>query len=360
MTHLALAPPGAELLRFTRMTGSSIAALDAASWVTDFLNAAYYRRPAGDRDVDDLRLASCILTTYWYRKPPHHRLRLADLRAFHRAFGRERFAAAGHSRGTLSRNGLLEGAGRLLGDWFAAAYADDDRRGWGIAFQSSQARDAYDPACRMSLADIGRLTPEQAAPAEQVWHTYPAVEMPSAPAVVAALTAPHTWPDFASELGRFTPLRVGGLDGQSFEIEVAAGTEAGRPVFTRGYVTVTRLVTPADPAGLAAWFAALEEGLARYGHDEPRAVPRGATPLVGFDLTTHEGHFMGRGHNRLLLYTHDDRTWARAAGTWDPMPWHVERAYPIAGRDAQHAFWGQTNVVSQSLLHQLALRIAAT
>ena len=229
MTHLALAPPGAELLRFTRMTGSSIAALDAASWVTDFLNAAYYRRPAGDRDVDDLRLASCILTTYWYRKPPHHRLRLADLRAFHRAFGRERFAAAGHSRGTLSRNGLLEGAGRLLGDWFAAAYADDDRRGWGIAFQSSQARDAYDPACRMSLADIGRLTPEQAAPAEQVWHTYPAVEMPSASAVVAALTAPHTWPDFASELGRFTPLRVGGLTGRASRSRSRpAQTPAGR------------------------------------------------------------------------------------------------------------------------------------
>jgi len=65
---------------------------------------------------------------------------------------------------------------------------------------------------------------------------------------------------------------------------------------------------------------------------------------------------MGRGHNRLLLYTHDDRAWARAAGTWDPMPWHVEQAYRIAGSDAQHAFWGQANVVSQSLLHQLALR----
>src|SRR3712207_7608806 len=57
----------------------------------------------------------------------------------------------------------------------------------------------------------------------------------------------------------------------------------------------------------SAWFAALEEGLARYGEDEPRAVPEGGTPLVGFDLTTHEGHFMGHGHNRLLLYTHEDQ-----------------------------------------------------
>ena len=29
------------------------------------------------------------------------------------------------------------------------------------------------------------------------------------------------------EIGRFTPLRAGGLPGQTFEIEVAAGTESG-------------------------------------------------------------------------------------------------------------------------------------
>jgi hypothetical protein len=76
-------------------------------------------------------------------------------------------------------------------------------------------------------------------------------------------------------------------------------------VFTRGYVTITDLVTPEDPPALREWFAALEDGLARYGNDEPRAVPEGGEPLVGFDLTTHAGHFMGRGHNRLLLYTLD-------------------------------------------------------
>ena len=36
----------------------------------------------------------------------------------------------------------------------------------------------------------------------------------------------------------------------------------------------------------------------------PRAVPEGGQPLVGFDLTTHEGHFTGAGHNRLLLFVH--------------------------------------------------------
>jgi hypothetical protein len=122
---------------------------------------------------------------------------------------------------------------------------------------------------------------------------------------IAALTAPETWPDYASDIGRFTPLRRGGLAGQTFEIEVAAGTGSGRPVFTRGYATITQLVTPDDPAGLAAWVGDLEDGLARYGADEPRAVPEDGQALVGFDLTTHEGHFMGSGHNRLLLYTRD-------------------------------------------------------
>jgi hypothetical protein len=183
--------------------------------------------------------------------------------------------------------------------------------------------------------------------------------MPSAEGVIAALTAPETWPDYASDVGRFTPLRSGGLDGQVFEIEVAVGAGAGWPIFTRGYVTITELVTPEDPDALRAWVDAMEEGLARYGDDEPRAVPEGGQPLVGFDLTTHQGHFMGNGHNRLLLYLHDGRPWVRAAGTWDPMPWHINQAYRVAGREAQHAFWGQGNVVAQSMLHQLALRVAA-
>jgi hypothetical protein len=344
-------------LRFARMTGSSIAARDAAPWVTDFLNAAYYRREPGEREVDDLRLAFAILTTYWYRHAEGRRLRVGDLAAFHRAFGGERFDTAASGRGHLSREQLLAGAARLLGDWFPGAYADDDRRGWGIAFPTVAERDAYDPGRRLALARLAELTPEAAPPGEQVWHTYPPVRMPSAEAVIGALTRPETWPDHASEIGRFTPLRAGGLLGQTFEIEVAAGTASGRPMFTRGYVTITALVTPDDPAALAAWFGALEEGMARYGDDEPRVVPEGATPLVGFDLTTHRGHFMGRGHNRLVLYTQDGEAWVRAAGTWDPMPWHLDRAYRLAGRDAQHAFWGQGGQERLSMLHQLARQL---
>jgi len=346
------------LLRFARMAGSSIAGRDAAVWVTDFLNAAYYRRPPEAREVDDLRLAFCALTTHWYRKDGRRRLHVTDLPAFHLAFGKDRLSSEDSRRGTLSRAELLDGASRLLGEWFPSAYADDARRAWGIAFESVADREAYDPACRMALARLGKLTPERAPEAECTWHTYPPVAMPSAEAVIAALTAPERWPDFASEIGRFTPLRAGGLDGQTFEIEVAAGTDSGRPIFTRGYITITRLLTSAQPYELAGWVRSLEEGLALFGVQEPRALPPGGEALVGFDLTTHEGHFMGNGHNRLLLYTHEDKAWVRAAGTWDPMPWHLEQTYRIAGREAQHAFWGEGNVLAQSMLHQLALQVA--
>ncbi len=339
---------------FAKMAGSSIAGRDAAPWITDFLNAAYYRREPGERAVDDLRFAFSVLTTYWYRKDPSRRLRVTDLPAFHRAFGGQRFGA----RGRLDRAALERGAASLIGHWFPEAYADDTRRGWGIAFPTVEGRDAYDPAHRLALAKVGPLTAESAPLEAQVWHTYAPVEMPSAEAVIGALTRPETWPDFASEIGRFTPLRPGGLMGQTFEIEVAAGTRSSVPVFTRGYVTITSLVTPDDPKALHAWFAALEDGLARYGDGEPRALPEGAEPLVGFDLTTHRGHFMGSGHNRLLLYTHEGRTWVRAAGTWDPMPWHLDKAYQAAGSEAQHAFWGACEDDALSMLHQLAEQLS--
>jgi hypothetical protein len=327
--------------------------------VTDFLNAAYYRRRADDRGVDDLRLAFCVLTTYWYRKPDQKRLRASDLVAFHRAFGEHRFDTSQSARGTLSREQLLAGGSALLGNWFADAYADDARRGWGIAFPRADAKAAYDPGVRLRLARLGELTPERTPLTEQVWHTYPPVQMPSAEGVIAAMTAPETWPDYASDIGRFTPLRRGGLAGQTFEIEVAAGTAAGWPIFTRGYVTITQLVTADDRAGMRIYIDELEHGMRDYGDNEPAVLPYAAIPLVGLDLTTHRGHFMGSGHNRLVLYTHDGKAWVRAAGTWDPMPWHVGQAYRIAGREAQHAFWGEGNRVPQSMLHQLALQVAA-
>ena len=129
----ASAGPGGPL-RFAGMAGSSIAGRDAAPWITDFLNAAYFRRGVEEREVDDLRLAFNVLTTYWYRHDPERRLRAADLAAFHRAFGTARFDTDDSDRGRLSRQQLLDGAASLVGGWFPDAYADDARRGWGISF----------------------------------------------------------------------------------------------------------------------------------------------------------------------------------------------------------------------------------
>src|SRR4051812_15359653 len=277
-------PAAAGPLAFAALAGSSIAAPDAAPWVSDFLSAAYYRRPLPEREVDDLRLAFAILQPYWYRTDPARRLRLADLPAFHRAFGRDRFERARSPRGTLGRHQLLARAVRLLGEWFGEAYADDDRRAWGIAFPTTSERDAYEPSHRLALARLGALTPERAPLERQGWHTYPPVAIAGAGAVVDALTHAECWPDYATEIGRFTPLRPGGLRGQTFEIEVAAGTASGRPLFARGYVTVTTLVTPDDPHALRAYFRAVEAGMARYGHDEPDILPYGAMPLAGLDL----------------------------------------------------------------------------
>jgi hypothetical protein len=345
--------------RFAALAGSSIAGRDAAGWITDFLNAAYFRRPEEAREVDDLRLAFAIVTTQWHRQGGR-RLRASDVVAFHRAFGRERFLDGAVSpRGTLDRGQLLAGAERLHGGWFAEAYADDARRGWGIAFPTVAERDAYDPEQRLALARVGELTPPS-PPAQlsgQVWHTYPPLQVPSAAGVIAALSRPETWPDYASEIGRFTPLRRGGLLGQTFEIEVAAGTQAGRPVFQRGYVTVTRLVSQEGPDELRAYVDELNDHLERFGQDEPPAVPPGAEPILAFDLTTHEGHFMGASRNRLVLFAQDGRELVRAAGTWNEMPWHLAQAYRLAGRDAQHQFWGQGNLERRSMLHQIALAV---
>src|SRR3954465_9777149 len=169
--------PGAEAprsspLRFARMSGSSIAGRDAAGWVTDFLNAAYYRHPLEERDVDDLRLAFSVLTTYWNRKSSG-RLRVTDLAAFHRAFGGHRFDTSGSDRGLLSRAQLFDGAAALLGDWFEGAYEDDARRGWGIAFETAKEKAAYDPTRRLALARLRQRNPGSGPPAGENRHPPP-------------------------------------------------------------------------------------------------------------------------------------------------------------------------------------------
>jgi hypothetical protein len=335
--------PLTDELRFARMSGSSIAAPGAAGWVTDFLNAAYFARPAGRRSVDDLRLAHCILTTRWYDRGC--RLGARDVVAFHRAFGARRVRT--WPVGTLTRDGLLAGARAMLGDWFPDAVADDARRAHGIAFRTAADREAFDPGVRMRDAALGELTPPAAPPDEQQWSTYPPVPLPGdGEAALALLADPARWPDFAAEGGRFTALRRGGLEGQTFEIEVLAGGATRTPVATRGYVTATRVARGADAAAFARALA--------DGFGEP-VVPPDATPLLGLELTTHAGHFLGRARSNILAWREADGTASiRDVGCWDPLPYHLAVPYALAGRAAQHAFWGP-EPAHTSMLAQLAL-----
>ncbi len=342
----------AEPVRLARRAGSTVAAPGAAVWVTDFLNAAYYAKPAATRHLDDLRLAFAIQTTYWHRQGGR-RLGARDVRRFHDAFGSARLQGSGGRRGTLDTRALLAGAERLFGPWFRAAVADPDCCGWGIVFPDAAAKAAHDPELRLRQAAVGQLTPPTRPDEEQVWHTYPPVELPDAQRAVEALLAVEHWPDYASELGRFTPLRRGGLEGQTFEIEVVGFPSPRTPVFTRAYVSVDELVTAADPAARDAWVQRLRRGFDRRA-DQPSPVPDAARVLAGLDLVSHEGHFMGNATNRLLVYEVDGRGYVRAAGAWDPMPWHLAELYEQVGRWSQHAFWGMGSP-EQSMLHQLAL-----
>ena len=345
-------------LTLARMSGTSITAPDAVGWVTDFLNAAYYARMPELRDVEDLRLAFAILTTRWHQHG-HHRLHAHDVLAFHRAFFRERILDSAHTpRGTLDREQLFTGAARLIGPWFGSAYVDDARRAYGIVFETTAARDAYKPEYRLRHAKLGELTPPARDRTEQVWHTYSPVPITSASRTLAALARPETWPDYGSDLGRFTAVRSGGLAGQTFEIEIISALSPRTPAILRGYVSVTRFLTrDDDPRDLEAYAARLSELMVRYGRDEPPVYPPGCMPLAVICLDTHAGHFMGRARNRLLAYELDGQAYLRAAGTWDDMPVTLEQAYRTQGRKAQQAFWGDERPES-SMLAQIAQRTA--
>ena len=119
--------------------------------------------------------------------------------------------------------------------------------------------------------------------------------MPSAEAVIGALTRPG---DLARLRQRDRPLhaaaRRAAWPGQTFEIEVAAGTDSGRPIFTRGYVTITTLVTPDDPAALRAYFDDARGGPRPLRRGRAARGARGRRAVVGFDLTTHAGPLHGQ------------------------------------------------------------------
>jgi hypothetical protein len=345
-----------DAARTARLAGSTLASPSAATWITDLLNAAYFARDPGERDVADLQLAFTIVTTHW-AEHGMQRLGAKDVGRFLQAFGPARVRGAGGRRGTLDRAALLDGGDQLFGSWFRAAVADPDRHGWGIAFPTAADKLAHDPEERLRQAQLGPKTPPQAAEDQQVWHTFPPVEVTDADATVAALLAVDQWPDYASELGRFTPLRRGGLDGQTFEVEVIGTPTRRLPVLLRSYVSVEHLVTTAeeDEDHRALWSTQVRLGFAARP-EEPSPIPEDADIHLAFDLVAHEGHFMGHAKERLIVYTHLGRSFVRAASSWDPLPAHLAALYDQVGRGYQHAFWGLGRP-AQSMLHQLAAAV---
>ncbi len=313
--------------RIASMPGSSIATPAAVGWVTDFLNAAYFARPRAARSLDDLRLAFCVLTTRWHARGA--RLGARDVLAFHRAFGADRLRHV--PRLTLDRNALLAGGARLLGDWFPDAYADPGRRAHGIAFATEHEREAFDPAARARHAALAELSPPRLPPEQQQWSDYEPVPVEDPAGAAALLREPARWPDVATEAGRFTALRRGGVEGQTFEIEIVAVPAPRAPLYTRGYVTATRVD--------GAW--------------AEQFVPAGARVHLAIELTTHTGHFLGRAISRILVWEDDRGGWLRDIGSWEPLPPELAVPYLLGGRAAQHAFWGPDRP-ELSLLAQVA------
>ena len=327
--------PGAT--RFVRMSGSSIAAPSAAGWVTDFLNAAYFARPAQVRSPGDLRLAFAVLTTRWAQGDG--RLGARDMLAFHRVFGSRRLRA--HPRGTLDRDALLAGGCELLGDWFASAVEDPERRAHGAAFRTLTEREAFEPERRLAHAALGPLVPPRTPPRAQAWSTYPPVPLASATRTAELMAQPGRWPDAGVPPGRFTALRSGGLHDQTFEIEVTALPTGRTPVSTRAYVTATTVLHRG------------EHGIQRFLDGLAAETPRHEDVHLAIELTTHEGHFLGRARSRLLVYEDADGAWLRAIGSWDPLPPYLAAPFALAGRAAQRAFWGPEDP-DASMLAQLA------
>jgi hypothetical protein len=334
------------------MPGSSIATPRAAGWVTDFLNAAYYAHAPASRDLANLRLAYGILTTRWSQLG--RRLGARDVVGFHRAFARRRFS----SRGRLDGDALAAGARHLLGDWFPEAWADERRRAHGIAFETAEDCRAFAPEQRLHQAPLRALTPPLREPSQQHWATYDPVKLPEPEAALALLQAPARWPDMGCAGGRFTALRSGGLLGQTFEIEVAAGPASRLPIFTRGFVTCTfaavRGASGSQDRELTGAIGALRDRYRAGGGARLHPMlPGAAEPLALVILTTHAGHFLGPARSHLLVWRDDEGVWIRDVGAWDPLTPHLAAAYHAAGKVAQAQFWG-SEPVERSMLAQLA------
>jgi len=351
-TAAAAIDPGG-MARFARVAGSSIAGRDAAAWVTHFLNASYYGVPRETRDLENLRIAWGVLTTYWHRLGGGP-LRAYHLRQVHQSFRAARSAdGSQYPRGLLDRDQLEGGAARLLGPWFGEARSDPTRIGWGVVFETPADRALYVPEVRLRRSRLGPISPPTAPPSEQMWHTYQQVPIPGVDDVVAVLEATESWSHFATDVGRFTALRSGPLRGQTFEVEAIAELARHLPMLTRAYVTVTWVLDRSQAEALRDRVAVRAANVARRGADEPEVLPATGRPTHLIELTTHAGHFLGLGRNYLLLFESDDGAYVRAIGNWDPMPWYVRLSYAYEGANAQRMFWGLESP-GHSMLRQFA------
>ena len=248
-----------------------------------------------------------------------------DAIAFHRAFGVAP-ASCARPRLTLTREQLLEGGARLLGDWFADAWEDPARRGWGVAFSDPAARAAYVPEDRLRDARARRALRARRAGGAAALVDVPAGRAARPPTRRSPRSPTRrAGPTSAARCGRFTALRSGGLEGQTFEIEVVAHPAPRTPVFTRGYVTATGLHTEPD--------AIVERSSAARRWTSPRSRTA-RRPRLLLELTTHEGHFLGPAVSRLVVWEEDGgarSSATSASGTRCRRTWPSRSGSPAGG-----------------------------
>ena len=221
------------------------------------------------------------------------RLHGRDVVGFHRAFGRERIGTAVTARGTLDRDQLLAGAARLLGDWFPDA--SRTTRAAAGASRSRPPRRVRRTTRASACASHGSARSRRARsrPSSRSGTRTRRSRSPARTRSSARCSRPRPGPTTRARSVASRRCAAAGSPGRRSRSRSRPGP---RPAARCSRAATSRsrgCVTPDDEADLRAYVDELNDGLARFGRDEPPAVPGGAQPIVGFDLTTHEGHFIG-------------------------------------------------------------------
>ena len=319
-----------------------------AGWITDFLNAAYYRRAAGERDVDDLRLAFCdphdplaphaatagCALADVLGLPPRVRPRPLPGRRRVRRAARSTASSCSRAPRACSATGSRTPTPTTRGAAGASRSRPPRRR---AALRPRASGCASRGSARSRRPSAPPRASRSGTPTRR-WRCR------RRDAVVGALAQ-------ARDLARLRDARSGasrrcaaaGSPGRRSRSRSRPGTAAGRPMFTRGYVTITRLVTPGRPGRRCApTSTSSTTGLARFGRDEPPAVPE--RRAAGRRLRPHDarGALHGRGQQPARALR-AGRPGVRARGGHVGRRCRGTSSRPTtrAGRDAQHAFWGE-------------------